>query len=159
MEKTGCLIWVSGVKKCFFLIKIVLNQGISAIPFRKPPCKNKRLYWLKPCYPVTLCSNITKVNFSYHIKNLNSLKPFFWQFLNVEFVFWQLVFNSIWWSHSEFMGKIFQAAQLTHERFLTIFFRSDLWSKISHALVVQLETFSNFYCMFLNPNNFFQFWF
>ena len=88
---------------------------------------------------------------------------------------------------NKFMGKRFQAAQLTHERFLTIghsckiFFwylpnwtstdlccvvlyvtystahqrsmevqfgryqkhcRSDLWSKISHVLVVQLETFS-----------------
>ena len=82
---------------------------------------------------------------------------------------------------SEFMGKTFQAAQLTHERFLTIdhsllqniflisaklifhrplvcstirilwkfsladikkiFCRSDLWSKISHVLVVQLEKF------------------
>ena len=99
---------------------------------------------------------------------------------------------------SEFMGKTFQAAQLTHERFLTIdhsckiffwylpnwtsmdlwcvvlyvtystthqrsvevqfgrykkkmFCRSDLtdlWSKISHMLVVQLETFSPYihYC-------------
>ena len=91
---------------------------------------------------------------------------------------------------SEFMMKTFQAAQLTHERFLTIdhsckiffwylpnwtsndlwfvvlyvtystthqrsvevqfgvwqisktFCRSDLWSKISHVLVVRLETFS-----------------
>ena len=59
---------------------------------------------------------------------------------------------------SEFMGKTFQAAQLTHERFLTIdpsgrwkfslagikkiFCRSDLWSKLFHVLVVQLETFS-----------------
>ena len=61
--------------------------------------------------------------------------------------------------HSEFMGKTFQAAQLTHERFLTIdmlhivlhtrgrwkfsladikkiFCRSDVGSKSSHVLVV-----------------------
>ena len=48
---------------------------------------------------------------------------------------------------SEVMEKTFQAAQLTHERFLTIdhsckiFCRIDLWLKISHVLVVQLETF------------------
>ena len=94
----------------------------------------------------------------------------------------------VWLTVGEFMGKTFQAAQLTHERFLTIdnsckmffwylpnwtstnlwcvvlyvkhssthqrsvevqfgryqkmFCRSDLWSKISHVLVVQLKTFS-----------------
>ena len=58
---------------------------------------------------------------------------------------------------SEFMGKTFQAAQLFNTRIgihtrgrwkfsladiKKIFCRSDLWSKISHVLVVQLETFS-----------------
>ena len=60
--------------------------------------------------------------------------------------------------NSEYMGKMIQAAQLTHVTYIVlhtrgrwkysladikkIFCRSDLWSKISHVLVVQLETFS-----------------
>ena len=53
---------------------------------------------------------------------------------------------------SEFMGKTFQAAQhivlqtrgqwkFSLADIKKIFCRSDLWSKISHVLVVQLETF------------------
>ena len=39
---------------------------------------------------------------------------------------------------SEFEGKLFEATQLGHERFLTI---DHSWSKISHVLDVQLEIF------------------
>jgi hypothetical protein len=41
---------------------------------------------------------------------------------------------------SGFMGKTFQTASSVWH-ISKIFYRSDIWSKISHMLVVQLETF------------------
>ena len=61
---------------------------------------------------------------------------------------------------SEFMGKTFQATySTTHQRsvevqfgrYQKIFCRSDLWSKISRVLIVQLATFLSLTGPFHNP--------
>ena len=70
-----------------FLIEIVLNQGICAISFRKPHVKTRNCADWNRVIQGRPCSSITKVDFSYHIQNLNWWKPFFCQFLNLEIMY------------------------------------------------------------------------
>ena len=53
--KNWSLIWISGGKKCVFLIKTALNRGIRAISFRKKNVLNQGPCWLKPCYQRIPC--------------------------------------------------------------------------------------------------------